>query len=104
MSKQLEILSQVMLSLKSKQTKVMHNINALLSSNNVDSELNLFDKIEHELSELSAIHAKMQECEAFMLQFASHSLKNVVKETKNDEDSRIGSGGSVDEGLEKSEK
>ncbi len=103
MSKQLEILSQVMLSLKSKQTKVMHNINVLLSNNSTSSELNLFDKIEFELGELSVVHAKMQECESFMLQFAQHALKNNV-DNKKDDDSRIGSGGNVDEGLETSEK
>lgn len=68
MSNNLEILSQVMLSLKSKQSGIMHNINVLLS--NSSKEIDLIDKIELELGRLSDVHAKMQECEFFMLQIA----------------------------------
>jgi hypothetical protein len=84
MSSQLEILSQVLLSLTTKQKKVMHNINVLLS--NRDSEVDLFDKIEHELGELSSIHGKMQECESFMLQLAQSKIKNNEDKTGEDLD------------------
>lgn len=81
MSTKLEILSQVMLSLKSKQTKIMHNINVLINSNDM---LDLHDKIEFELGTLANIHAKMQECESFMIQIASSSIAELEK-TENKE-------------------
>jgi hypothetical protein len=85
MSNKLEILSQVMLSLKSKQAGIMHNINALLS--NASNEVDLMDKIEFELGKLSDIHAKMQECEFFMLQLAESMMppKPESQEENNEE-------------------
>lgn len=73
MSDRLEILSDVMLSLKVEQGASMRNINALLG--NSSSEINLIDKVKIELGVLSSIHAKMQECESFMLQIAQSNLK-----------------------------
>lgn len=83
MSSKLEILSQVMLSLKVDQSTSMHNINVLL--NNASTEINLFDKIKHELGELSSTHNKMEECESFMLQLAQASINNDSGESENKE-------------------
>jgi hypothetical protein len=83
MSSKLEILSQVMLSLKVDQSTSMHNINVLL--NNASTEVNLFDKIKHELGELSSTHNKMEECESFMLQLAQASINNDSGESENKE-------------------
>ncbi len=83
MSSKLEILSQVMLSLKVDQSTSMHNINVLL--NNADSEVDLFDKIKHELGELSSTHNKMEECESFMLQLAQATINQDSSESKNKE-------------------
>ena len=72
--KGLEILSQVMMSLKVKQTKSMNNIKALIA--NSVKETDVIDKIEDELGIMSDIESKMQQCEGFMLQFASAKLKS----------------------------
>lgn len=69
----LEILSQVMLSLKVKQTKSMNNIKALIA--NSAREIDVIDKIEDELGILAGVEAKMHQCEGFMLQLASSRLK-----------------------------
>lgn len=66
MISKLEILSQVMLSLKTDQSNAMHNINVLL--NNSDKEIDIVEKIKQELIDLSSVHLKIQECESFMLQ------------------------------------
>lgn len=87
MSAKLEILSQVVLSLKVDQSNIMHNINTLL--NNSRTELDLVERVKSELGALSLVHAKMQECESFMLQIAqstiSQGAKNVEK-TDSSED------------------
>ena len=72
-----------MLSLQVDQSASMHNINALLY--NADTEVNLFDKIKHELGVLSSIHNKMEECESFMLQLAQASIKKDSSESENKE-------------------
>ena len=85
-----------MLSLKVDQSNVMNNINVLL---NDDKALDLVDKIKQELGALASIHAKMQECESFMLQLAQATIKS---EVKND---GIGSSGEIgNEPSKKSEK
>lgn len=80
MSNKLEILSQVMLSLKVDQSASMHNINVLL--NNADIEVDLIDKVKHELGILSSIHNKMEECESFMLQLSQAIVKENSTENK----------------------
>ncbi len=81
MSSKLEILSQVILSLKVDQSTSMHNINVLLS--NASTEVDLSDKIKNELGVLSSIHSKMEECESFMLQLAQASINNDSSESEN---------------------
>lgn len=83
MSSKLEILSQVMLSLKIDQSASMHNINVLL--NNASAEVDLTDKIKDELGVLSSIHSKMEECESFMLQLAQVSINKDSSESENKE-------------------
>lgn len=82
MSIKLEILSQVMLSLKADQVSSMHNINVLL--NNANSEIDLIDKLKHELGILSSIHNKMEECNSFMLQITQLLTNNDSNESKID--------------------
>lgn len=82
-----------MLSLKVDQNNVMSNINALL---NDDKAIDLVDKIKHELGTLSSIHAKMQECETFMLQLAQATIKSEAKT-----ESGIGSNGETDNEVSK---
>ncbi len=93
MSGKLEILSQVMLSLTTKQKKIMHNINVLLSNRD---ELDLIDKVEIELTKLAGVHAQMQECESFMLQVAQAQLKS--EENSESGDQRIAGGIDEDSG------
>lgn len=90
MASKLEILSQVMLSLKVDQGNAMHNINILL--NNSGTELDLVEKIKSELGVLSSVHAKMQECESFMLQIAQATIKS---------EAGIGSDGDAETGSKK---
>jgi len=78
MASKLEILSQVMLSLKVDQSNAMHNINTLL--NNSGAELDLVEKVKSELGVLSSVHAKMQECESFMLQIAQATIKSETED------------------------
>ncbi|MEK6830218.1 MAG: hypothetical protein AABY15_08945 [Nanoarchaeota archaeon] len=84
----LEILSQVMLSLKVEQGNIMQNINALL--NNRETEFNLIEKIKIELGSLSSVNSKMQECEGFMLQIAQSTIKTNPVSV---DDNKIGSDG-----------
>ena len=72
-----------MMSLKSDQSTSMHNINVLL--NNANTEVDLFDKVKHELGVLSSIHSKMEECESFMLQLAQASINQDSSESENKE-------------------
>jgi len=83
MSSKLEVLSQVMLSLKVDQSASMHNINVLLNS--ASTEVDLTDKIKYELGVLSSIHSKMEECESFMLQLAQASINKDSSESENKE-------------------
>jgi len=94
MASKLEILSQVMLSLKVDQSKSMHNINALL--NNAGTELDVVDKVKGELGILSSVHAKMEECESFMLQIAQATMKPAVKNVDG-----IGSDGDAENNTSK---
>ena len=71
-----------MLSLKSKQAKIMHNINVLANSK---GELDLHDKIELELGALAEIHAKMQECEPLMIQLAGNALSQIEKDNSSED-------------------
>lgn len=72
-----------MLSLKVDQGASMHNINVLL--NNASTEIDLIDKVKHELGILSSIHIKMEECESFMLQLAQVSINEDSNESTNKE-------------------
>ena len=94
MASKLEILSQVMLSLKVDQSKSMHNINILL--NNAGAELDVVDKVKYELGILSSVHAKMEECESFMLQIAQATIRQEVKSEDG-----IGSDGDVENNTSK---
>jgi len=68
----LEILAQVMLSLKNDQNNTMNNINSLL--NNKDTEIELIDSIRVQIKKLSGIHLEMQETQTFILQLTTESL------------------------------
>ncbi len=83
-----------MLSLKVDQSKSMHNINALL--NNAGTELDVVDKVKGELGILSSVHAKMEECESFMLQIAQATMKPAVKNVDG-----IGSDGDAENNTSK---
>lgn len=92
MVSKLEIMSQVMMSLKADQSNAMNNVNALL--NNRGAEIDLIEKIKTELGTLSFIQAKMQECEGFMLQLAQSTVKSSIIEGV-DLDKSIGSTGDI---------
>jgi hypothetical protein len=83
MAIKLEILSEVMLSLRVDQSNVMHNINVLL--HNSDNQINVVDLIKEELGELSLIHSKMQECESFILQVAQSNIKQDASQSEVDD-------------------
>ena len=72
MPSKLEILAQVMLSLKNDQNNTMNNINSLL--NNKDTEVELIDSIRVQIKKLSSIHLEMQETQTFILQLTAESL------------------------------
>ena len=78
MPSKLEILSQVMLSLKSDQNNAMNNINALLNSR--DTKEGLIDSLKSEIRSLSLIHLDMQETQAFILQLTQDSFVDALEE------------------------
>ena len=84
MSSKIEILSQVMLSLKSDQNKTMNDINSLL--NNRDKEVGLVDSLKDKIRSLSLIHSDMQETQAFILQLTQGLIPESQKEQKNKTD------------------
>jgi len=84
MPSKLEILSQVMLSLKSDQNKSMNDINSLL--NNRDKEVGLVDRLKGEIRELSLIHSDMQEIQAFILQITQGAFSEANEDTKKEDD------------------
>lgn len=77
MLNKIEILAQVMLSLKGDQNSVMNDINALL--NNSDNEKGLIKSLKKKIRNLSSIHADMQEVEFFIEQTISISEKTIEK-------------------------
>jgi len=82
MPSKLEILSQVMLSLKSDQNNAMNNINALL--NKKDTKEGLIESLKAQIYELSKVHATMQETESFMVQITASLLgKEPGKESED---------------------
>jgi len=80
----LEILSQVMLSLKSDQNNAMNNINSLL--NNKDAEIELIESIRVQIRDLSNIHSDMQETQSFILQLTSESLDDSQEKQEKQEE------------------
>jgi len=74
MKSKLEILGEVMMSLKSDQNDLMNDINAIL--NDRDKQIGLIDKIKGKVSDLADIHASMQETQAFIVQLTSNELKD----------------------------
>jgi len=86
MSSKLEILTQVMLSLKNEQSDSMHNINVLLRNSNLETDL--FKKIKDELGILSSIHSKMQECESFIIQLTKDSIQEGVLKNETDSENK----------------
>jgi hypothetical protein len=78
MPRKLEILTQVMLSLKSDQNSAMNDINSLL--NNRDKEVGLVDNIKERVRELSLIHSDMEETQAFIIQITQNSLGDIPQE------------------------
>lgn len=90
MPSKLEILSQVMLSLKNDQNVAMNDINSLL--NNKDKEVGIIDKIKAKVRELSLVHSDMQETQAFILQITQSALSELdiqenAQETPDENDS-----------------
>jgi hypothetical protein len=80
MKSKLEIMTQVMLSLRGDQGIIMDNINALLANN--DKEQDVIPRIKDLLRELSIVHAEMQECEAFILQLTKVELEKEERKDK----------------------
>lgn len=83
MPSKLEILSQVLMSLKSDQNDAMNNINALL--NGRDTKEGLIDALKVEIGRLASVHASMQETQAFILQMTQDTLNNQAGEDNNEE-------------------
>lgn len=77
MPSKLEILGQLMLSLKNEQNQIMNDINALL--NNRDTKEGLLLILNEKIGSLSTVHAKMQETESFIVQLANLELETVTK-------------------------
>ena len=80
MPSKLEILSQVLLSLKSEQNNAMNNINALLNS--IDTKEGLIDALKEEISCLSHIHMCMQEAQSFIVQLQNKTLEEEKERKK----------------------
>ncbi len=94
MPSKLEILGQVMLSLKGDQNDVMNNINSLL--NNKDKEVNLINNIKSNIRKLAFIHIEMEETQSFILQLTQNEIKKseeTGEELKSEKASEIGSSG-----------
>ena len=86
MASKVEILGQVMFSLKDEQNNAMNNINAAL--NNRDTQKDVIQHLRWAIKDLASIHAQMQETEAFILQLSENSNKEAKPGSIN-----IGSGG-----------
>lgn len=95
MKSKLEIMTQTLLSLREEQGIIMDNINALLANN--DKEQDVIPRIKALLGDISIVHLKMQECEAFILQLTQAQLK---KETQKEDPSQIGSSGDFDTDIQ----
>ena len=93
MPSKLEILGQVMLSLKDDQNNVMNNINASL--NNRDTEKDLISNIKASIGKLSLIHNAMQETESFIVQLTTVEAKKSLEEV--DKPKNIGSSGTFND-------
>jgi len=82
----LEILSQVLLSLRNDQNDAMNNINALLNNNTKEG---LIGRLKDEIGRLALIHASMQETQSFIVHLSKETLENEIdkeggKETKEE--------------------
>ena len=83
MLSKLEILSQVLLSLKNDQNDAMNNINAILNTR--DTREGLVDSLKSEINRLANVHASMQETQSFIIQMSQETLKKESGENNNEE-------------------
>jgi hypothetical protein len=79
----LEILSQVMLSLKDDQNNAMNNINALL--NKKDTEEELIGSLKAQINSLSSIHSTMEETQSFIIQLTKETLGDLGQSDEQQE-------------------
>lgn len=85
MASELDILTQVLISLKDDQNDVMNDIHALINNRNI--EQGLISSIKNKVRRLSEIHADMQELEYFILQLTQEEIQKTQKNKESDDSS-----------------